>query len=158
MVREASAKYPLETGGILMGYWHAEDTIVATRYIGPGPRAIHKRATFSPDHEWQVGQVAEQYAASGRLDTYLGDWHTHPDERHPGFSGTDRQAIYQIASAVDARAPSALMVVMLGRPGEWQVSGCIGRVTRKCLMRRIYTLPVQIHLEDAPSSFVEGQQ
>jgi integrative and conjugative element protein (TIGR02256 family) len=83
MMGEAAARYPLETGGVFMGYWADDRTAVVTQAIGPGPNAYHHRHRFAPDQEWQTTEIAEYYRASGRRETYLGDWHTHPDEAHP---------------------------------------------------------------------------
>jgi integrative and conjugative element protein (TIGR02256 family) len=72
--------YPRETGGVLMGYEAAGDTVVVT-VIGPGPSAHHSSTSYMPDHEYHDGEVARVYEASGRRITYLGDWHTHPKGR-----------------------------------------------------------------------------
>ena len=80
MVGEAQRAYPQESGGILMGYWVVQPTeAVITDVIGPGPGAIHRDTSFLPDAEYQADQVARRYEASGRLHTYLGDWHSHPN-------------------------------------------------------------------------------
>lgn len=75
---EATARFPQETGGVLMGYWDAlgRDVVITTA-IGPGPKARHGRTTFSPDHQYQLEAIARYYDTSGRRFTYLGDWHTH---------------------------------------------------------------------------------
>lgn len=68
---------PLETGGILLGWRDGADRIV-TGLIGPGPRAMHGRHAFVPDHVYQMAELGRAFAQSrGDLD-YLGDWHTHP--------------------------------------------------------------------------------
>jgi integrative and conjugative element protein (TIGR02256 family) len=133
----------LETGGILMGYWTDEFMIVATHCIGPGPNATHERHRFSPDHEWHVDEVARHYAASGRVETYLGDWHTHPDESCAGLSRLDRAAMRRIAASPDARAPAPLMMVLIGAPEDWRYSAWIGRLSRGPLSRLALT-PVEV--------------
>src|SRR5689334_17122746 len=87
----AAARFQaLETGGALMGYWHGTDTAVITAIIEAGPGALHERYNFEPDQQWQVEQIARHYSASGRRETYIGDWHTHPAANTGGLSRTDR--------------------------------------------------------------------
>ena len=40
-VDEVANFYPLETGGVLMGYWHKLGTAVVTATVGAGPDALH---------------------------------------------------------------------------------------------------------------------
>ena len=45
MIAEARDWTPLETGGILMGYWSLTGSeVVITHTIGAGPAAIHRRS------------------------------------------------------------------------------------------------------------------
>ena len=131
MMEEASAKYPLETGGVLMGYWVDDSVAVVTQAIGPGLRADHQRHGFAPDQEWQTAKIAEWYRVSGRHDTYLGDWHTHPDETYAYLSRKDRAVLYRIATAPKARAPTPLMTVLLGSPDKWLIKIWRGRAARR---------------------------
>lgn len=118
LTRTADTFAPLETGGVLLGYWvHAPGEgpraaeAVVTAWVGPGPRAVHRRRFFSPDHLFQEQEIARLYSASGRLSTYIGDWHTHPGG--PGsLSSRDRMALRRIATAPAARAPSPVMIVL----------------------------------------------
>jgi integrative and conjugative element protein (TIGR02256 family) len=78
----AGERYALETGGIVVGYMppDSRDPVV-TGIIGPGPHAHHRAKGFKPDAAWQEQRVAEVYEASGRVITYHGDWHSHPEAR-----------------------------------------------------------------------------
>jgi integrative and conjugative element protein (TIGR02256 family) len=62
-----------------MGYW-VEPCIELriTKMIGPGLNAFHGATSFYPDYDWQEEQIAEIYRTTGRVETYLGDWHFHP--------------------------------------------------------------------------------
>jgi integrative and conjugative element protein (TIGR02256 family) len=120
VTHEANRAFPNETGGVLMGYWwHAslEDPlggcVVVAAVIGPGPLAIHKPRSFSPDHEYQEREVGRVYQASGRMSTYLGDWHTHPNGTGL-LSRRDERTAIRIASAPRARAPRPVMLVLAG--------------------------------------------
>ena len=137
MMTEASAKVPLETGGILMGYtaqpvgtnareWNAG---VVTAAIGPGPRAVHERNRFVPDHEFHRAEVARLYEHSGRTWRYLGDWHSHPGTA-AYMSPTDARTLARIARSDAARAPQPVMLILGQRPtivdlgsADWQVRG-----------------------------------
>jgi len=115
MAAEAARTFPLETGGVLMGYTDAIGADVVVREcIGPGPHAVHHGSAFVPDHIYHEQEVARIYAQSGRVWTYLGDWHSHPDGRLE-LSTADRRTVKWIARAVDARAPNPIMALIAGR-------------------------------------------
>lgn len=73
----AEAKYPFETGGVLVGYRSGASQIIESA-IGPGPNAIHARYSFHSDHEWQCDKLDELFLQSKGRQVYLGEWHTHP--------------------------------------------------------------------------------
>ena len=112
MVAAAHAAAPDETGGVLMGY-DAGGAVVVTRVIGAGPAAEHDPARFTPDARFHRAEIASHYERSRRLDTYLGDWHTHP-LGGTGLSRTDESTMRRIARSKDARCPRPLMVVVAG--------------------------------------------
>jgi integrative and conjugative element protein (TIGR02256 family) len=115
--RDAEAAFPLETGGILMGYW-AESDVVITDAIGPGPKAVHYAVGFLPDAEYHEKEVARIYKQSDRTSTYLGDWHTHP-YGSTRLSRRDRRTMKRIACSHEARCPKPLMAVLAGGKREW---------------------------------------
>jgi integrative and conjugative element protein (TIGR02256 family) len=121
MLAEADARNPLETGGVLMGYRARRDEIVITAASGPGSRAVHTPTRFKPDHEHQLEWIAARYAASKGVETYLGDWHTHPGAKLAEPSWTDRRAATSIANCDEARADMPVMVIMAGEPGDWRL-------------------------------------
>jgi len=122
MLDEAEARYPDETGGVIVGYRVGLDECVITAVSGPGPRAVHAATRFKPDHEFQVEWLAQRYAASKQVETYLGDWHTHPNATAAEPSWTDRRAAAAIADYADARATIPVMVIAKGRAGDWQLN------------------------------------
>lgn len=110
---EHAAERPrLETGGLLLG-WEAGGETVICDVLGPGPGALHQPRRFVGDHEWQTQQLAHHYETSGRLVTYLGDWHTHPGGG-TALSRRDRRTLRAIGRHPAARAPRALMLVLAG--------------------------------------------
>jgi len=129
---ESLRTFPNETGGILMGWWSADDHGATVRsVIGPGPKAQHGRYTFIPDDEWQEREVARLYQESGRTLSYLGDWHTHP-YGIPTPSIRDRRTLCRIARHRAARAPQPLMLI-LGVSGRRTVVAGAVRYTRGIL-------------------------
>jgi integrative and conjugative element protein (TIGR02256 family) len=127
MCREASLANPRETGGVLLGYWSGTQAVICS-LVSAGPKSQKRNDNFVPDHDFQERQIATLYKASGRLHTYLGDWHSHPDGL-PLPSGLDRRTLKKIARYGPARAPMPLMLIVAGRPGDWQVAAWIYRKT-----------------------------
>lgn len=72
MVAEADRAFPLETGGVLLGYFvELGREVVVTHAVGPGPDAIHRRDGFLPDSGFHDETIADLYRASGRRIVYL---------------------------------------------------------------------------------------
>lgn len=119
LLAEADCQAPLETGGVLLGYWSADSSEpVITHAIGPGPCAEHDYQRFLPDHEFHLKEIARLYAQSGRSLSYLGDWHSHP-AGCGALSRKDRMTLRQIASETDARASRPMMLILAnGSPWE----------------------------------------
>jgi integrative and conjugative element protein (TIGR02256 family) len=114
MITEADRVFPNETGGVLVGYWVVPfQELVVTAVIGPGPRALHEKDRFIPESEYQAAQLARYYQDSGRLHTYLGDWHTHP-QSSSCLSRLDRKTLKVIARHPEARAPVPIMGIVAG--------------------------------------------
>ncbi len=121
MQEEVQRMYPLETGGCLLGYWTGIfEEVVIEGCIGPGPKARHSRYSFKPDSEWQETQIARIYEESGRLCTYLGDWHSHI-RGSLAMSWKDRRTLLRIASYPPARAPHPLMALIAGPPWKMRI-------------------------------------
>lgn len=126
-IREEAANHPLaETGGVLLGYYSPVGSVVVAEATGPGPGARRTADSFHPDAAWQRAEIAARYAASGRINTYLGDWHTHPDGVLSP-SPTDIRTLRRIARTAAARAPHPLMAILApdsnGSVAIWQHRG-----------------------------------
>lgn len=104
MLDEAWRRWPMETGGLLLG---APGLI--RQVVGPGPAATHGPTGFEPDHSWQADQVDRRWRRDPSID-YLGDWHTHPKGR-PVPSPLDRSTMRDIAAHPPARQPRPLMLI-----------------------------------------------
>ena len=126
----ASDSLPFETGGCLMGYWVKEFTeVVITEIIGPGPNSKHGKWFFLPDTSWQAGQIARIYTESGRLITYLGDWHTHPTNIS-SLSIIDKWTMMRINQHKPARTRAPLMIIV-HNPLNWTLTVHCRRDMRK---------------------------
>lgn len=114
MRQEADAKFPLETGGMLIGYCSADDAdVVVTGMVGPGPNAIHRRSRFVPDYTYHHQEIKRIYDDSCGMITYLGDWHSHPKD-HPYLSMYDRRALRNIARFPENYVERPVMLVLGG--------------------------------------------
>src|SRR5690606_23819364 len=120
LLQEHACYDPLETGGILIGYWGAADEALITAVVGPGPNAVHAEDSFVPDHAYHELQVAELYDISGRTEVYLGDWHSHPGSS-AYLSYRDRKTLRRIAAEPEARAPRPLMAILGQNPYELKI-------------------------------------
>jgi integrative and conjugative element protein (TIGR02256 family) len=106
---DADEHDPCETGGMLIGY-PSEQSLVITRLVPGGPGAIREHARFEPDGEWQQAELERVYAESGRIETYLGDWHSHPiGVARP--SRRDRRTAARIARDRHARCRNPLTLI-----------------------------------------------
>jgi integrative and conjugative element protein (TIGR02256 family) len=123
MEREADRHAPDESGGVLLGYRDRDDPrlIQVVSQVGPGLDAVHEPYRFEPDAAWQDDRIAAAYAESGRVVTYLGDWHSHP-QGSPSPSKLDRSTARRIARSRTARTRHPLIVILWGREGDWRVS------------------------------------
>lgn len=117
--RDAAKRAPLETGGVVLGYWASEAAVVITRITSAGPQATHRSRSFVPDQEYDEGEIARVYRETGGMETYLGDWHSHPGQTRPRLSRKDRSTLRKIAGAEQARAAMALSMIVAGHALSW---------------------------------------
>ena len=88
IIREAFAKHPVETGGILLGYILDNGVWVVIEMIPPGINGVFQTAYFEYDQDFvnYLGtSVANQYEEPLQV---LGLWHRHPGSMDY-FSSTD---------------------------------------------------------------------
>lgn len=116
----ADRAFPLETGGLLLGYQTHQEILVITQIVGPGPKAVHRDHGFEPDTPWQAAELARRYEAADRHLDYLGDWHTHP-RGSATLSRRDRRTLSRIGRDPAARCPHPMMVLLFGE-NPWRVA------------------------------------
>ncbi|SIT49344.1 putative 18.8 kDa protein [Paraburkholderia ribeironis] len=119
MLDEAERVYPLETGGVLVGYAADDGDLVVQHVIGPGLSAQHKRQRFHPDHDWQCRRLDEIFEISSGQAVYVGDWHTHPDGS-PQMSWLDKRTLRGIARYREAALARPLMLIGAGGAERWR--------------------------------------
>lgn len=78
-----------EAGGILIGSYRGSHVEVIG-CTAPMPLDIRSRYCFDRRDPGHQAAALEAWHASGRTETFVGEWHTHP-ESHPVPSGRDRQ-------------------------------------------------------------------
>lgn len=137
MMRQGTEVFPLETGGVLLGWRRGDDRIVVD-VVGPGRNALHGRTRFLPDHKWQDGEITRIFhATNGDID-YLGDWHTHPDG-HAMMSDEDSRTLARIAR----RVRGALMFILAGPNFSARDFGCWKAGPRKGFLSRSVAIESQ---------------
>jgi integrative and conjugative element protein (TIGR02256 family) len=120
IIDELNNWFPRETGGILIGHWLNEKEVSITQIVGPGCNAVHLSSSFIPDNEYHIKEIARYYGQSEGKETYLGDWHTHPNQ--PSYLSTlDRKTLRKIANFKPARQKRPLMLVMGTHPWGMKV-------------------------------------
>jgi len=112
-------RYPLETGGVLVGYVADNQDVVVRFAIGPGPLAVHRRHRFTPDHAFQCRELDARYAKTQGTEVYVGEWHTHPDGVAL-LSWLDRRTLACVAQDAGAAIRHPLMMIGAGSPRSWQ--------------------------------------
>lgn len=117
MVNELNHWFPKETGGVLIGHWTSEAEVVISDIVGPGPKAEHSRYSFTPDNDFHIQEIARYFHASEGVQTYVGDWHTHPDAE-AYLSPLDRKTLRKIAYFKPAQTNRPLMLVLGTKPFE----------------------------------------
>ncbi|WP_136620903.1 MULTISPECIES: Mov34/MPN/PAD-1 family protein [Mesorhizobium] len=78
-----------EAGGILIGSYRGSHVEVVGCTV-PMPLDLRSRYCFDRRDPGHQAAALKAWHASGRTETFVGEWHTHP-EPHPTPSGRDRQ-------------------------------------------------------------------
>lgn len=132
LTAEAVEMSPLETGGVLLGYFAQPGYVPVVLWAGgAGPRAKRSSTYYRPDAAFDESLVAEVYEQTDRRITYLGDWHTHPAPVYC-LSRRDKRTLRRIARCRSARTEAAIMLVLIfdqtWRPTMWQAYPSLGRL------------------------------
>lgn len=112
--------YPLETGGIVLGYV-SDGSYVVTAITDPGPKAVHSRSNYTPDNTHDRAVIIKHFENTRGNDTYLGDWHTHPDASS-AMSSMDRRTLRRIADKTKDLTVLPIMMIVSGSSLSWSLS------------------------------------
>ena len=104
-----SKSHPLETGGVLTGYYNeGHDTAIVTGAGGPPPDSERGRTRFYRGTQG-LGQVLADLWR--KREHYLGEWHYHPGgSAQP--SAADVRQMQDIAKDDDAHCPEPILLVI----------------------------------------------
>lgn len=120
LICEADKWFPLETGGLLLGYIADNSEIIVTKITTSGPNSIHKKYKYFPDDVYDQEAVEKIFYDSKSIYNYLGDWHTHPNGT--GFlSGDDKKTMRIISKSEEAILASPSMLILFGNKSSWKL-------------------------------------
>jgi integrative and conjugative element protein (TIGR02256 family) len=119
IIEECSLRYPMETGGILVGRFKEEQAEIVEA-IGPGPNAQHASHFFKRDGQFAQTQLDLAYEKFVGQYDYVGEWHSHCAVQGP--SSTDIQSIAWISTNASYRQPHPLLLIPQYHPQtkQWQ--------------------------------------
>ena len=139
MLALAVAKCPMETGGMLLGYISNNGDAIVTRIIGPGPNAKHSRFRFVPDNNYQQATLETYFRSTEGRETYLGDWHTHPNGDN-ALSTTDMRTLARIAKEPKSGIPNPFMAVLSSDSAtkNWELFAVQFLSAKRHLFRSVY--------------------
>lgn len=133
----AGEKFPLETGGMLIGYIASTGEPVVTSIIGPGPNAKHRRFKFTPDGLYHQAMLEAHFHETEGRETYLGDWHTHPKVA-PIPSYLDKCTLARIAKEPRSQISRPVMIILGGCETEWSLNAFRFLSTERKLLFKIH--------------------
>lgn len=132
-IEEATKAFPFESGGLFLGWWTENKDVVVSEFVGPGEKAVRGKYFFTPDHKWQNRKIAQLYKASKQPLEYLGDWHSHPNQKEISASWADWKSLNVISKNPESRCSKPLMMIFGGGPKKWNQKLWIGVPSRGCL-------------------------
>ena len=121
MLAEIEKFSPLETGGSFFGYHSKISDTVITHLIPAGPNAKHNRYSFEPDQKFQLKLMEELYFEGNAPISYLGDWHSHPNN-FPSLSRRDEKTLLNIALSDSAQCQHPIMMIFGSCPEKWTIN------------------------------------
>ena len=120
----AQAYAPLETGGLLLGRYTAQRTVLTvTEALPPPPDSMHGRTSFVRGEVGLLATIARARAEDASVFV-VGEWHTHPAHA-PSPSSVDHRGMKWFArrGLYGCRSPVLLILGMdLGPSAPWSVT------------------------------------
>lgn len=113
-----------EAGGILIGSYRGSHIEVSS-CTTPLPKDVRKRTLFDRVDAGHHNAAYEAWEKSGRTETYVGEWHTHP-ERNPSPSGLDRRTWRKITE----KQSDPVVFIIVGTEAVSAFKGCADRLEK----------------------------
>lgn len=110
ILNETKVHYPLETGGMLVGYLKEKNYYILD-IIDAGPEAIHKTDYFLPDGKYQQPILEQKFFKSNGKVTFLGDWHSHPNA-DSYLSKLDMETLKNISEDEGAQITCPIFIII----------------------------------------------
>lgn len=110
ILHETGDYCPLETGGMLLGYIKEKNYYVLD-LVEAGPNAVHKVNYFLPDGNYQQPILERKFKKSNGLITFLGDWHSHPNE-DSYLSRLDMETLKNISEDKGAQIDRPIFIII----------------------------------------------
>jgi integrative and conjugative element protein (TIGR02256 family) len=109
-----------ETGGILIGRAVNLTTLRVTRASPPGPRALHRRLSFSRDTQFLQRYRDDVHDRTDGDEDYIGEWHVHPALDTPP-SLVDRRSMWRIARRGNYATTNPVLMIVEDAPPERRI-------------------------------------
>ena len=107
------ARLPVETGGVLIGYFDVSRRYVYIVDALPAPRDSDEREdAFIRGFAGLRDEIYRIEARTGGQVGYVGEWHSHPDGAGVAMSDDDSELLQQIADEVGADGQPGVMMIV----------------------------------------------
>ncbi|WP_189343224.1 MULTISPECIES: Mov34/MPN/PAD-1 family protein [unclassified Mesorhizobium] len=112
-----------EAGGILIGSYRGRHIDICECTV-PMPADRRLRYMFDRLDTGHDRAAKEAWRKSQRTETYVGEWHTHPED-YPSPSGLDLRTW---SNVMRHHREGPVLFLIVGRRGYWAGLGCRGTV------------------------------
>ena len=118
MANHVAKSFPLETGGIIVGYYTEDlSQAVICLITGPPPDSVHGRYTFKRGTKG-LKEILKN--AQSEKQFYLGEWHLHPN----GTTEPSCQDVNQMKDIAGSKAyncPEPIMIIIAGNAIKYEI-------------------------------------
>lgn len=122
MIYYSGKANPNETGGVLIGYYSADQITASILHITPPPRhSTHQKYSF---HRSSTGlkKILDSMWDQGQY--YLGEWHYHPNASAEP-SNTDLKQMVVISKNKNLKCPEPILIIVGGSSKGWEISASV---------------------------------
>lgn len=113
-----SARLPVETGGVILGYQdHVSRRVYVVDVLPQPPDSVGEVTGFVRGVTGLQESIREASHRTADVVGYVGEWHSHPAGSRPTPSTHDRQLLDHLSAELAAEGDPALMII-IGHQGE----------------------------------------